>query len=214
MTISSAIPETVEALVAEYQRLWPLVPELHARIAKLADEKALKACAKRLGMFRRQEGRACLVFEDEMESAVFQDYLLHMYRPYGISLVQQMRNRKLFPVDSDQQRLLVQMAQARFTLVWIREHVPGAGVVALDVIGGNEGLVLDPSLSEQEVHGLVVGLRLFSWEEAWMHTGATMVMGTIEDTAGLQPLHQVLGEDDERILNEDNIRRWRTLIRS
>lgn len=214
MTTSSAVPETVAALVAEYQRLWPLVPELHARIAKLADEKALKTCAKRLGMFRRQEGRACLVFEDEMESAVFQDYLLHMHRPHGISYVQQMRNRKVYPADSDQQRLLTQMALARFTLLWIREGVPGAGVMALDIVGGSDCMVLDPSLSEQEIHGLVVGLRLFPWQQAWMHTGATMVMGTIEDTAGLQPLNQVLGEEDERILNEDNIRRWRTLIRS
>ncbi|ADW18861.1 hypothetical protein Despr_2726 [Desulfobulbus propionicus DSM 2032] len=209
----SIIPDNLEDLVAEYKRLWPLMPVLHARAAKLAGKEAIRACGKRLGMFSKQNGKFVIGFEHELEMDVFQDYLLYMYRPRGFSLVRQLLNRKLYPQGSDERMLLEGMIQARFSVFWLREIVPAGGVVALDVITGEELFILDQSLPQQgDAVGLLTAFRLFPFGDAWMHTGANMSFGRIEDAGDLRPLGRFLSEKEERQLNEANIRRWRALL--
>jgi hypothetical protein len=206
-------PESIEELSDQYKRLRPLMPDLHARIGKLATKESVKACAKRLGMLTRQGGKMGIHFDHEAEMDVFQDYLLYMHRPRGISLVRQMLNRKPYPQGSDEQILLEGMAQARFSLFWVRELHPAGGFTALDVITGEEVFIFDHALPEQDTVGLLVGLRLFPLYTGWMHTGASMVLGQIDEASGMQPLRCVLNEKEERDLNEENIRRWRANLK-
>jgi hypothetical protein len=210
---SAVFPENIEELTAEYRRLWPLMPVLHANIGKLATKDAIKACGRRLGMISAQGGKIGLHFEDELEMDVFQDYLLYMHRPRGVSLVRQMRNRKLYPPDSDEQMLLEGMVQARFSLFWVKALHPAGGFAALDVITGEEVFVLDQSMPRKGEIGLLLGFRLFPFRAVWMHTGATMVFGRIDDAAGMQPVGRWLNEQEERELNENNIRHWRDIVR-
>lgn len=213
MEQSSVLPENIEELTAEYRRLRPLIPVLHASIGKLAGKESVKTCAKRLGMLTRQGGKTGIHFDHEMEMDVFQDYLIYMHRPRGISLVRQMFNRKRYPQGSDEQMLLEGMAQARFSLFWVRELHPSDGFVALDVITGEEVFVLDQTIPRHDTVGLLLGLRLFPFFTGWMHTGATMVFGQIDEASGMQPMRCVLNEKEERALNEENIRRWRANFR-
>jgi hypothetical protein len=199
--------------VEEYQRLSPLVPVLHSRAARLAGKDAIRACAKRLGMLSRQGGRTGLAIEHELEMDVFQDYLLYMYRPHGLSLVQQMLNRHLYAQGSDEHGLLQGLVQARFSVFWLKEVHPEGGVVVLDVITGEELFLLDQSLPQQEVKGLLTAFRRFPFREAWMHTGASMSFGIIEDAGNLRPMGRFLNEQEERELNEANILRWRAMLR-
>jgi hypothetical protein len=210
---SSVLPENIEELTAEYRRLWPLLPVLHANIGKLAGKDAVKACAKRLGMLNRQGGKIGIHFEHEVETDVFQDYLIYMHRPRGFSLVRQMLNRNRYPQGSDERMMLESMVQTRFSLFWVRELHPASGFVALDVITGEDFFVLDPTMPQQGEVGLLIALRLFPFRNAWMHTGATMVFGRIDDASGLQPQGRRFNEQEERELNEENIRRWRQIIR-
>jgi hypothetical protein len=210
---TSIVPENVEELAAEYKRLWPLMPSLHANIARLASKDAIKTCAKRLGMLSRQGGRQSIVFDHELEAEIFQDYLIYMYRPRGFSLVQQMHNRKRYQSGSDEQMLLEGMVQARFSAFWIKEVVPAGGFVALDVIRGEYFFILDQAVARQNVEGMFSAFRIFPFRGAWMHTGTNMTFGTIEAGAGLQPVGRILNEQEERELNEENIRRWRILLR-
>jgi len=210
---TSVLPENIEELTAEYRRLRPLMPVLHARIGKLATKENVKACAKRLGMLARQGGKIGIHFDHEAEMDVFQDYLIYMHRPRGISLVRQMLNRKHYPQGSDEQILLEGMAQARFSLFWVRELHPAGGFVALNVVTGEEVFVFDQTIPQQDTVGLLLGLRLFPFFTGWMHTGASMVLGQIDEASGMQPLRCMLNEKEERDLNEENIRRWRANFR-
>ncbi len=213
MEQSSVLPENIEELTAEHQRLWPLVPVLHANIGKLAGKDAIKTCAKRLGMLDKQGGRIGIHFDHALEMDIFQDYLIYMHRPRGFSLVRQMLNRNRYPQGSDERMLLENMVQARFSLFRVRELHPGSGFVALDVITGEDFFVLDQSIPQQGEVGLLLAFRLFPFRNAWMHTGASMVLGLIDDAADLQPLGCRFNEKEERELNEENIRRRREIIR-
>ena len=209
----SVFAENIEALTADYQRLWPLMPSLHSSIARLAGKETIKACARRLGMLSKQGGKLGVVFEHELEAEIFQDYLIYMHRPRGITLVRQMLNRKRYPRGSDEQSLLEGMVQARFSVFWVREVHPAGGFVALDVIRGEEYFILDQSLPQQDAVGTLSACRIFPFRGAWLHTGANMVFGTIDDPAGMQPLGRMLNEKEEQELNEENIRRWRALLK-
>lgn len=212
--MSTLLPENIEELVAEYKRLWPIMPRLHAEASKLADKNAIKTCGKRLHLLgNTQGGKRTLVFEHEYETELFQDYVNYMYQPRGISLVRQLRNRKRYPEDSDEQQLLERMVKARFSLFWIRELHPAGGFVALDVITGEEFFILDQSLPQQDVVGLLSAFRIFPFRGVWMHTGANMSFGCIEDPEGLHPLNRHLDDKEEDILNRENFFRWRDLIR-
>lgn len=211
--MSALIPENREELVAEYKRLWPLMPRLHSNIAKLAETNMIKACAKRLRIFTKKEGKIGIGFENEYETELFQDYMIYMHKPRGFSLVRRTRNRKPYPEGSDEQMLLEGMNQARFSVFWVKELVPASGMVVLDVITGEELFVLDQSLPDQEVVGLLAAFRIFPFRDVWMHTGASMAFGIISEPQGLKPLGRRLNDKEEQELNEENFLRWRALIK-
>jgi hypothetical protein len=207
------VPDNLESIMTTYRRLWPLMPALHMTIGKLADKAAIRACAKRLGMLAKQDGKQTVKFDHELEMDIFQDYLIYMHRPRGLSLTQQMRNRNRYPQGSDERRLLAAMAQARFSIFWIKEIVPPGGFIALDIISGQDFFILDPMQSPQDITGTLAGVRIFPHQNVWMHTGATLSLGRIDDPAGLQTLGNSMNVQQERELNEEAIGRWRGILK-
>lgn len=207
------LPSNLDHLVAEYQRLWLLMPVLHSRIAKLAGKEAIRACAKRLHMFSKHAKTIGVHFEYEEEMDVFQDYLLYMYRPHGFNLVRQLFNRNLYAQGSDERRLLEGMVQARFSIFWVKDLHPSGGLIVFDVITGEDFFLLNQARSQQDVRGLLATFRIFPFHDVWMHTGANMTFGRIEDASELQAMGRYLTDQEERELNEANIHRWRALLR-
>ena len=212
MEVFSIVPARLDQLAAEYKRLWPLMPDLHVRIARLAGREAIKSCARRLGMLSRQHDRTGIVFAHELEADIFQDYLNCMYQPRGISLARQVFNRTRALPGSDEYTLLSGMAKARLSLFWIRELLPSGAVVALDIIKGGHFCILDQSLPQQDAVGILVACRIFPFREVWMHTGAGMIFGVLRDAADVQSEQQTLVYREKRNLNEQSIHRWRELL--
>ena len=211
--MTDTFPEDVQIQVAEYKRLWPLMPAIHAEILKLAGTADIKACGKKLRMLDKKGAKAGLHFEHPLEMDMFQDYLFYMYRPHGFSLVRKMMNRKRYRPDSDEQQLLAAMVKARFSVFWIRETHQEGGVIALDVTTGDVFFILNQSLPRQDSTGALVGMRIFPFLGAWMHTGASIPVGEIDDPAAFRPLNTTLNEAQERALNEQAMFRWRDVIK-
>ena len=207
------IPENLQTRMAAYKRLWPLMPVLHAEIFKLASPADVKVCGRKLRMLDKKGAKAGLHFEHPLEMDMFQDYLLYMYRPRGFSLVRKMMNRKRYPPDSDEQQLLAAMVQARFSVFWIREMHQGGGLTVLDMTTGNAYFIFDQSLPNQDLTGTLIGMRIFPFLEAWVHTGACIPVGEINDPAEFRPLNTALNELQERALNEQTLFRWRDVIK-
>lgn len=214
MSTPALPPDNPTAALAEYGRLLPVMIRLHGIAARLAgtDKNAVRACARRLNMLGRRDGRQVLVVEHELEAEIFQDYLLYMYRPRGFSFIRQLCNRRRYPPDSDEQRLLTAMAGARFSLFFIRELYPEEGFTALDIVRGEELFLFDRSIAEQEARGVLTGLRVFPMLGAWMHTGVNIDLGRLPDESGLAPLGREFDEQEEREMNEHAIRAWRQRV--
>ncbi|SHK63690.1 hypothetical protein SAMN02745216_03803 [Desulfatibacillum alkenivorans DSM 16219] len=208
------IPNDLEKTVKEYKRVWPILTQLQMEIIGLAKKDAFLACAKRLGMLARQDGKKVVVFEHELESDVYHDYLIYMHRPRGISLVRQMLNRNRHSQGSDERRLLEAMVQARFSMFWVKELVRPAGFVGRDLLNGGEHFILDRSIAKQKAQGLVIGLRTFPYLDVRMHTGANLVVGRLEEPSDFGPEEKNIGEKQERAYNEEVIFKWREVLRS
>ncbi|WP_028313442.1 hypothetical protein [Desulfatibacillum aliphaticivorans] len=207
------IPNDLEKTVKEYKRVWPILTQLQMEIIGLAKKDAFLACAKRLGMLARQDGKKVVVFEHELESDVYHDYLIYMHRPRGMSLVRQMLNLNRYPQGSDQKNLLENMVKARFSVFWVKEVIRPAGFIGLDIVSGEENFILDRSIAKQDAVGAVLGLRIFPFGDIWMHTGANLSIGRLEDQSEIQPQNKLLTEKEERELNEEAIFRYREVLR-
>ena len=205
-------PEDLTATVAEYKRHWPLLPALHTTIAKTASQDDVKACGKRLRMLSRKGSKQGISFAHPMEMDVFQDYLVYMYRPRGFSLARKLYNRKKYSQESDEQQLLNLMVRARFSVFWIKEVLAEGVMNALDITTGESLWIVDQTLPNHDAANILAGLRIFPFRGMWMHTGASMPVGEIADPADFRPLGVTLDEKGERALNEETIRRWRSLF--
>lgn len=206
------IPDDMETTVSEYKRLRPVMTQLHGDIFKLAKKDALFGCAKRLRMAARQGRKKVIAFANEFEMEVFQDYLIYMYRPRGINLVRQMLNHDRYPPESDERPLLEAMVQARFSVFVVKEMIQKAGFVGLDTASGEELFILDLSLPLQDAVGALVGLRIFPFRVAWVHTGANLSLGRVDDVTSFQPERMALSKMQEQVMNVESIFAWRNLI--
>ncbi len=209
---TTIIPADLEATAAEYQQLRPLMTELHTEIGKLVRKDAIFACAKRLRMLSRQNGKKVILFEDEFEMDIFQDYQIYMHRPRGINAVQQMLNRNRYPDGSDKRRLLEGMVKARFSIFLVKEIIKPAGFIGMDIYTGEKFFILDLTLPTQDIVGLMSGFRIFPYKNVWMHTGANLTLGQTHDVAGFQSYGTQLNEKQEQTLNEEAIFRWRAML--
>lgn len=204
-------PEDLTATVADYKRLWPLLPKLQTIIAKTASQDDVKACGKRLGMLSRKGSKHGISFAHPMEMDLFQDYLIYMYRPRGFSLTRKLYNRKKYAPESDEQQLLHLMVRARFSVFWIKEVKAEGAMIAVDITNGESFCILDQTLPDHDATNILAGLRIFPFRGMWIHTGASMPVGEIADPADFKPIGVTLDEKGERALNEETLQRWRSI---
>jgi hypothetical protein len=212
MSTTAVIPENLEKTVEEYRRLRDLMIRLHSELFKLARNEDRYACARRLGMLSKQGGKKTFIFDHELEMDFLQDYLTYMYRPHGINLVEQMLNRKRYVEGSEEHSLLTNMAKARFSVFQIREIIAQAGVVARDLVNGDEYFVADMSLPQQNATGHMLAFRIFPMNGFWMHTGACIPFGPSAEAPRSTSEGSPLNRKEEQMLNEVILLKWREEI--
>ena len=211
MTLTSTIPADLEATVEEYKRLRPIMTKLHTEISRLVRKEDIFACAKRLRMLGKQDGKKVIHFEHDFEMDIFTDYQIYMHRPNGINAAQQMLNRNRYPAGSDERRLLDGMVKARFSVFMVKEIVKNAGFIGFDLYTGEEFFIMDLTLPKQDVVGLMIGFRIFPFDGYWMHTGANLTLGKVRDAQTIKPLGN-LSVKEEQSLNDEVIFEWRSMV--
>lgn len=212
MPPTAEIPADLDAAIEEYRRLRPIMTRLHTEISRLIRKDDLFACAKRLQMLSRQNGKKVIMFENELEVDIFQDYQIYMHRPHSINAVQQMVNRNRYPEESDEWRLLEGMAKARFSVFMVKEIIKNAGFVGVDIQSGAEFFLMDLTLPRQNAVGFLIGFRIFPFGGYWMHTGANLPLAQSSGMVGFKPIGKVETVTEERDLNEGIIFSWRSLV--
>ena len=212
MTLTPTIPADLEATVEEYKRLRPIMTKLHTEISRLVRKDDIFACAKRLRMLGRQDGKKVIHFEHDFDMDIFTDYQIYMHRPNGINAAQQMLNRNRHPAGSDERLLLDGMVKARFSVFVVKEIVKDAGFIGFDLYTGEEFFIMDLTLPKQDVVGLMIGFRVFPFGGHWMHTGANLTLGKVRDAQTIKPLGN-LSVKEEQNLNDEVIFEWRSMVR-
>lgn len=208
---SSVIPADYEALFADYSPVFQQMKRLHSEIRELARKDFFDSGAKRLRMLRKQGSSKTLVLQNEFEMGIFQDYLIYMHRPRGVSLVQQMLNSNRYGEGTPERPLLEGMAQARFSVFMVKELVPPGGFVALDTVTGGTFFILDRSICRQNALRILMGLRIFPYKGGWLHTGAAIPLVQADDNTESGHFLPMLSQKDERDLNEQIFFLWRGL---
>jgi hypothetical protein len=206
------IPTDLDATVEQYKRLRPILKQLHTEISRLVRKDDIFACAKRLRMLGKQNGKKVIHFEHEFEMDIFTDYQIYMHRPNGINAAQQMQNRNRYPAGSDERRLLDGMVEARFSVFMVKEIVRDAGFIGFDLYTGEEFFIMDLTLPKQDVAGLMIGFRIFPFGGYWMHTGANLTLGKMRDTQSIKPLGALTSVKEEQNLNDEVIFEWRQMV--
>jgi len=206
------LPADLDATVEEYKRLRPIMTRLHSEISRLVRKDELFACAKRLRMLGKQDGKKVIFFEHDFEMDIFQDYQIYMHRPAGINAAQQMLNRNRYPEGSDERRLLDGMVKARFSVFMVKEVVRDSGFIGFDLYTGEEFFIMDLTLPKQDVVGLMIGFRIFPFDGRWMHTGANLTLGKVRDVQSIMPLGSLMSVKEEQNLNDEVIFEWRNMV--
>ncbi len=212
MAIAANIPDDLNAVTEEYLRLRPLMTRLHTEISRLLRKEETLACAKRLQMLSKQNGKKIITYAHEFEVDIFQDYQIYMHRPHGINAVQQMLNRKKYPGGTDECRLLEGMAQARFSVFWVKQVIEHSGFIGFDLYSGDEFFIMDQTLPSKDVVGLMIGFRIFPFGNYWMHTGANLTLGYVRARDSLKPFGCLRTVSEEQQLNDEVIFRWRDVV--
>lgn len=211
MIPTATIPADLDVTIEEYKRLRPILTKLHTEISRLVRKDDIFACAKRLRMLGRQNGKKVIHFEHDFEMDIFTDYQIYMHRPNGINAAQEMLNRNRYPDGSDERRMLDGMVTARFSVFMVKEIVKDAGFIGFDLYTGEEFFIMDLTLPKQDVVGLMIGFRIFPFDGYWMHTGANLTLGKVRDAQTIKSLGK-LSVKEEQNLNDEVIFEWRSMV--
>lgn len=211
MIPTATIPTDLDVTIEEYKRLRPIMTKLHTEISRLVRKDDIFACAKRLRMLGKQDGKKVIHFEHDFEMDIFTDYQIYMHRPNGINAAQQMLNRNRYPAGSDERLLLDGMVKARFSVFMVKEIVKDAGFIGFDLYTGEDLFIMDLTLPKQDVVGLMIGFRIFPFDGYWMHTGANLTLGKVRDAQTIKPLGN-LSVKEEQSLNDEVIFEWRSMV--
>lgn len=210
--ITSIIPADLDAAREEHNRIRPILTRLHAELLKMITKDDAFACAKRLGMLIKQQGKNTIRIGHPLEMAIFSDYQIYMYRPQGMNAVQRLQLRNRYQEGSDERQLLAAMSQARFSVFVIKEIITETGFICIDLYSGNELFIVDPPLARHDSVGLVTGLRIFPLDDCWMYSGVNIALLKTADAGAIKPEGALQSFEEEQELNDSVILKWRQLM--
>jgi hypothetical protein len=164
-------------LVARYKRYREFTRELQSHtLNKYLSKQALQICGKKLEVMRNDT----LVLGQMDEICVFMDYCFYDYRQEGFNAVgRYMADSQLDP-DSDEYTAVKAMSESFYTLVLVRDVLPGVGVRVNDLLADREYLLIDIGFSQTAVKGLVLATRLLPFDDFVTTSGAALPIDSKE----------------------------------
>ena len=181
MNITSAETKYSE-FVARYKRYHEFTRELqnHA-LPKYLSKDAITFCGKKLGIMRK----STLVLGQMDEIGIVMDYCIYDYRQEGVNAVgRYMADSQLDP-DSDKYTVVRAMSESFYTLVQVRDVLPGVGVCVNDLLADREYLLIDMGFSQTALKGVVLATRLIPFDDFVMTSGAALPIDSKEMLLGI-----------------------------
>jgi hypothetical protein len=153
----------------EYKRLRTTSLKIGNRLTELAG-KDFGAAAKTFGMLDKDGRHIDLETEDEL--ALLAEYAIFDILHDGKNAVDEMLASEPPADGSDEMLILQAMKRARYTILAVKEALPGAGIIAEDLFHEEEVLLMDVGISKTVPVGAGLAGRIYSplgtW---WMTTG-------------------------------------------
>lgn len=167
---AQAITTKYAELVNRYKHFRAITRKLHNILPEHLPKKAIEKCGKKLGVMKGKT----LVLGDIDDTAVLMDYCIYDYYENGSNAISQYIAHFPPAHDSDEYVVLKAMSESFYTLVQIERVIEGVGVLANDLLGSKQFLIIDISFSKTGVKGLVLATRLIPFQDFVMTSGAAL----------------------------------------
>lgn len=167
---SSSIETEYAELVERYKRFRSINKKLHSALINYLPEKALRKCAKRLGISKS----GVFVFQEQHEVDVLMDYCIYDYFESGENAVRRYMVKNQPDPDSDESIVLRTMLDSFYTLVQVEHIIEGVGIQVHDILSDSKSLLVDIGFSETAVEGLVIATRIIPFEDFIMTSGTAL----------------------------------------
>lgn len=151
-----------------YKHFRELGRSLNVELIKQLPKSAVPECGKKLGIFKS----GTLILNNDDEIAVLYDYCLYHYRRGGKNVIERHLERSPPPPESSEMQLLQAMLTAYFSLFRIEAIQPHRGAALRDLVTEKTLDLLDLSLSETGMPGMILAGRIITLPEFTMSSGA------------------------------------------
>ncbi len=144
--------------------------QLHSTLLDYLPKKALKKCAKKLGISKS----GVFVFQEQHEADVLMDYCIYDYYEDGVNTVSRYKMKHPPTSDSDEYIVLNAMLDSYYSLVQVEDVVDGIGIGAHDLLRDKRFFLVDIGFSQTAVQGVVIAARIIPFEDFVMTSGAAL----------------------------------------
>jgi len=129
-------------------------------------------CAKKLGLAKGKT----LIFNRENDSDILFDYILYNHRPKGKNTVDRYLESFPPPPFSAEMTVLRGMVDSRYSLFLVEKVIKGKGVEFLSLLRRDNMVMMDKSLGESPIEGVIFAGRVIPLRGYYMSSGALLPM--------------------------------------
>ena len=159
-----------------YLQLRQVSGNLHNHLMEALPTGSHKEGAAALGLLRG----GVIVFGSEHEMAILVDYCIYDLRNNGVNTVERYVETSPPPTGSDEWTVLQACRKARYSLFEIESCEKKVGVWLRDLLTNEPLFVMDVGMSQNDMIGLVLAMRVVTVEGISMTTGASLPLGVLQ----------------------------------
>lgn len=156
-----------EARIERYKAFRKAGVQLNTALAKQVPKPAVPEFGKKLGLLKT----GTLILNNDDEIAILYDYCLHHYRRAGKNTIERYLEQSPPPPDSTEAELLRAMLASRYSLFRVLEILPHRGATLQDLVRGDTLALMDITLSETGMPGIILAGRILPLADFNMSSG-------------------------------------------
>lgn len=173
-----------EARIERYREYRKAGLKLSAKLAKLVPKPAVPECGKKLGITKA----GTLIINNDDEVAVLYDYCLHYYRRSGKNTIERFLEQMSPVPGTPDAELLKAMQKSRYSLFKIQDILAHQGAVLRDLVTGDTLNIIDITLSQTGVAGVIVAGRIWPLADFNMSAGVLIPVPDFIYADKMQPV--------------------------